>query len=297
MTMKARSGSVLEIGAAEPSCMVIDGVLVDGVTVAETLRLASNWMSRQAGERARTIVTINVQFLQAARGDARFRRVLGEADLSVVDGVPIVWASSLLGARLPERVNGTNLMVQLCELAAAEGRSVYLLGGRPGAAEGAAWELVRRFPALRIAGTDCPPLGFDRDREQRAAVAAKIAAARPDLVFVALGAPKQEFWIADHLHLPAKLMMGVGGSFEMVAGLVKRAPVPLQNAGLEWLWRLGMEPRRMWRRYLTGNSQFVWQVGRQFLRQKRLGTTAGLPARIGLGRGGARQTRQIGRAL
>ncbi len=279
----------LNPGAMEPSRMVIDGVLVDRVTVAETLRLASAWMSPAAGARtrARLIVTINVQFLQAARTDARFRRVLAEADLSVADGVPIVWASRLLDAPLPERVNGTNLMVQLCELAAAEGRSVYLMGGRPGAAEGAARELVRRFPALRIAGTDCPPFGFDGNREQKKAAAEKIAAARPDVVFVAMGAPKQEFWIAEHMHLPVGLMMGVGGSFEMVAGFVKRAPVFWQNAGLEWLWRLGMEPGRLWKRYLIGNSEFVWQVGRQWLQQWRRGTTAAVPGRVPVGLAGA----------
>ena len=256
--------------------MAIDGVLIDRLSVADTLRCASEWM-REEGARARIIATINVQFLQAARSDARFREVLTRADLSVPDGVPIVWASKLLGAPLPERVNGTNLMVALCQLAAEEGRSVYLLGGKPGAAEGAAEVLKRRFPALRVAGTDCPPFGFEKDPALRAAVDDRIRQAQPDLLFAAFGAPKQEFWADEHRDLPVKAMLGVGGSFEMIAGFVRRAPVWCQNAGLEWLWRFAMEPGRLWKRYLVGNSQFVWRVGAQWLRQKLAGTTASAP--------------------
>lgn len=255
------------------SRMVIDGTAIDRVSVADTLRCASEWM-HENGACARLIATINVQFLQAARSDARFREVLARADLSVADGVPVVWASRLLCAPLPERVNGTNLMVDLCRLAAEEGRSVYLLGGKPGAAAKAAEVLKGRFPALRVAGVDCPPFGFDKNPEARAAVADRISQARPDLLFAAFGAPKQEFWADEHRELPVKVILGVGGSFEMIAGFVKRAPVWCQNAGFEWLWRLAMEPGRLWKRYLVGNSQFVWRVGAQWLRQKLSGTTA-----------------------
>jgi N-acetylglucosaminyldiphosphoundecaprenol N-acetyl-beta-D-mannosaminyltransferase len=154
-------------------------------------------------------------------------------------------------------------MVRLCELAALHSFTVYFLGGRPGAAEGAARQLADRFPGLRIAAIDCPPMGFMDDLDLDLATCNRIEQASPDLLFVALGAPMQEFWIHQHLHLPAKVMIGIGGSFELLSGLTKRAPVFIQNAGCEWLWRLAMEPKRLWRRYLTCNIFFIFLVLRQ----------------------------------
>ena len=217
---------------------------------------------------AHHVVTVNAQFVQIARDDPRFAELIRGADLSVADGVPLVWASRLLGCPLPARVNGTNLMLALCERAARDGDTVYFLGGKPGSAESAALQLQQRFPGLEITGINCPPLGFTESPAVDAAVCERIEAARPDLLFVGLGAPKQEFWIQRHTHLPAKVMLGIGGSFELLGGVTRRAPRLLQNIGMEWLWRLVMEPRRLWKRYLVGNSLFVYLVLRQKLTRR-----------------------------
>lgn len=244
--------------------VAIDRVQIHPVTVAEAIE----WAKQQIiapWYRGRYIVTINAQFVNIAHDDPSFARILNEADLSVADGVPLVWASRLLRQPLPERVNGTDLMVRLCGLSAMEGYSVYFMGGRPGSAERAAECLIHTFPALKVAGVGCPPIGFTDDPELAADVAARIECVRPDLLFVGLGAPKQEVWIQRHLSCGAKVLIGVGGSFELIGGITRRAPRLLQRAGCEWLWRFGMEPRRLWRRYLIGNSEFIYLVMRQWI--------------------------------
>jgi N-acetylglucosaminyldiphosphoundecaprenol N-acetyl-beta-D-mannosaminyltransferase len=214
--------------------------------------------------RVHQIATVNAQFVSAAHQDPILVNVIRNASLSVADGVPLVWASRLLGFPLPGRVNGTDLMVRLCEKAAVAGQSVYFLGGHPGSAELAAQTLLKRCPGLNIAGIDCPPFGFTINPALDEQASRKIREAQPDIVFVALGMPKAEFWIKNHAHLPAKVMIGVGGSFELVGGLIKRAPRFFQKIGCEWLWRLAMEPRRLWKRYLFGNALFVYLVRRQW---------------------------------
>lgn len=247
-----------------PTRVSLDRVNLDPVTMDEAIEIVST-VIRERRPRAFHVVTPNAQFVEIARRDARFGEIVRAAGLSVADGVPLVWSSRLLGAPLPGRVNGTDLMVRLCEEAADQGHSVYFLGGRPGAAEQAARSLAKRFPGLNVIGTSCPPMGFADQAELDAEVVQEIERMAPDLLFVGLGAPKQEYWIYNHLGLPARVMVGIGGSFELIAGLTKRAPLPLQKVGLEWMWRLLMEPRRLWRRYLVGNSLFISLVIRLWL--------------------------------
>jgi N-acetylglucosaminyldiphosphoundecaprenol N-acetyl-beta-D-mannosaminyltransferase len=237
---------------------------IDPVTMDETVHRIMTQLS-EARARSIHVATLNAQFVQLARDDRRFCNILRKADLGVADGVPLVWACRLLGRPIPGRVNGTDLMVRLCGAAALYGRTVYFLGGRPDAAERAAQQLIRQYPGLRIAGIDCPPMGFVDNDELDAAVSSRIEKARPDFLFVGLGAPKQEYWIHNHRHLSAGVMMGVGGSFELVGGVTKRAPLIFQRAGLEWFWRLMMEPSRLWKRYLVGNTLFVFVVLQQWL--------------------------------
>lgn len=246
--------------------VLIDKVLLDPVTMNEAVRRVVA-MIREGRDRAAHVVTMNAQFVEIAHREPRFADLLQRAALNVADGLSLVWASRFLGSSLPERVAGADLMVRLCEAAATDGSTVYFLGGSPGAASSSANRLRRDFPGLTVAGVDCPPDGFLSDPEQCAQVAKRIELAKPDLLFVGLGAPKQEFWIERNAHLPAKVMMGIGGSFELVAGLRKRAPISIQKAGCEWLWRLCMEPRRLWRRYLVGNSLFILFVLRQRWKQ------------------------------
>lgn len=241
----------------------IGKVLLDPVTMSEAVDRVSSMLDEVRG-RAAHVVTMNAQFIEIAHQENRFAEVLRRAELNVADGFSLVWAARSLGQFIPERVAGADLMVRLCETAAGRGKTVYFLGGSPGAALRAAERLSRELPDLIFAGVDCPPNGFLDSPEESARVAERIQAAQPDLLFVGLGAPKQEYWIERYAYLPVKVMMGIGGSFEFVAGYRKRAPVIFQKAGFEWLWRLCMEPRRLWRRYLVGNTIFLFVVFKQW---------------------------------
>ena len=241
----------------------IGKVFLDPVTMSEAVDRVSSMLD-EARERAAHVVTMNAQFIEIAHQETRFASILRRAELNVADGLSLVWASRWLGQFVPERVAGADLMVRLCEIAATSGKTVYFLGGSPGAALRAAERLGKELPQLMFAGVDCPPIGFLDDPEECSRVAERIQAAKPDLLFVGLGAPKQEYWIERYAYLPAKVMMGIGGSFEFVAGYRKRAPVMLQRLGFEWLWRLCMEPRRLWKRYLVGNTIFLFVVFKQW---------------------------------
>lgn len=204
------------------------------------------------------IATANLDHLRRLQQPGEFQRVYEQADVVVADGMPVVWACRLQGTPVPERVAGSDLIRSLSAAAGRAGRSVFLLGGEPGTAEAAAAKLAAGAPGLRIAGTCCPPFGFERDPAQVAALRTSLAAACPDIVFVALGSPKQELLIAQLRDvLPGAWWIGVGISFSFVAGTVRRAPRWLQRLGLEWLHRLAQEPRRLGARYLWSGPPFV----------------------------------------
>jgi len=199
------------------------------------------------------------------------------ADLLLADGMPIVWASKILGCALPERVAGSSLISSLSEGAAREGRSVYLLGGDPGTAEAAAGELVRRHPALRIAGTDCPPVGFEKDASNVARIAGQVGDARPDIVFVGLGCPKQERLIEQiRSAAPTAWYLGVGISFSYVCGAIRRPPTWMRKSGLEWVFRLAQEPKRLARRYIRNDIPFALRLG-ALLARTRIARVFGRP--------------------
>jgi len=221
----------------------------------------------RSGGRPSFVTTANAQHIVLLETDRRLREIYAHADLIVPDGYSLLLAARFSGRSLRERVTGVDMFQSLCGLAAKNGLNVFLLGGRPNAANLTAETLKQRWPALRVT-TYCPPVGFEKTRKGLDETARAIRAAKPDMLFVALGAPKQEYWIYDHgMHLSVPVLMGVGGTFEMVAGLVGRAPVWMQRTGLEWLYRLCLEPRRMWRRYLIGNLVFGAIVVRQRARR------------------------------
>jgi N-acetylglucosaminyldiphosphoundecaprenol N-acetyl-beta-D-mannosaminyltransferase len=208
--------------------------------------------------RGGVVVTPNLDHLYRCTKNMTFAALVAEADLVVADGTPLVWASRVKGTPLPERVAGSNLISSLSCAAAAAGRRVYLLGGDPGTADGAARVLQQRYPDLTIAGTHCPPLGFEYDSAQMAKLVEKLQEARPDIVFVALGSPKQEKLINQiRRTLPRAWWLGVGISFSFLTGQVRRAPQWMQRAGMEWLHRLAQEPRRLFRRYVVVGVPFA----------------------------------------
>ena len=213
------------------------------------------------GRTTRQVVTANAQFYVLAQKSRRYRECIRRADYVCADGMPIVWAcSTLYGEHVP-RIAGVSLIEKLCRLGAAHGLRVFLLGGKAGAADLTASILKKNYAGLQIAGTNCPPFGFERDEEALQKVLEQIAAAKPHVVFVGLGAPKQEFFIRDHIRsLNVPLAIGIGGSFEILSGELKRAPAWMQSSGLEWAYRLSQEPSRLWKRYLIGNVEFLWHI-------------------------------------
>jgi N-acetylglucosaminyldiphosphoundecaprenol N-acetyl-beta-D-mannosaminyltransferase len=211
-----------------------------------------------ASGRGGWVVTANVDILRRHAHDPAFRRLTSSADIVVADGMPLVWASIVQGSPLPARVAGSNLITSLSAAAASAGRSVFLLGGDPGTAESARAVLLAHSPQLQVAGTWCPPLGFEHDPAQVAAIRAALQQAQPDIIFVALGSPKQE-WLIRELRdsVPSSWWLGIGISFSFLAGRVKRAPPWVQRSGFEWLHRLWQEPRRLAHRYLVDGLPFA----------------------------------------
>lgn len=223
----------------------IFGVPADAVTADEALKKAEEMLSNC---RKNIIFTPNPEILLEASRSEEYRAVLRKADLALPDGVGLVFFGRLLGLPFKERVSGVDFMLKLCELAAERGQSVFLLGGRNGATEKTALVLKRRFPALKISGWSENP---DLHRLSLGITKAKpMQSEEFDIIFVALGAPKQEKWIVENIgKLPSvKIAMAVGGAFDMISGDLPRAPVFLRKAGLEWLWRLAIEPKKRWRR-------------------------------------------------
>lgn len=204
------------------------------------------------------VIPANIDVCRQTSRDSAARELVSGASLVVADGMPLVWAARLGGNPLPERVTGASLIFTLTAAAARNGKSIYLLGGKPGVPEQAAAELTRRYPGLLVAGTDAPPVGFDREPGEFAAVRARLEEARPDIVYVGLGFPKQERVIAALAPgLPAAWFIGCGAAIPFAAGVLPRAPERMQQLGLEWLYRLISEPRRLFRRYLLADLPFA----------------------------------------
>ena len=224
------------------------GVPFDNVTMHEAMDL----IEEQIEERGfHQVATANVDFVINAIRDRSLQEMLCSCDLVVPDGMPIVWASRLMGARLKERVSGIDLIPRLAELASKRCYGIYLLGASERSSQRAAEALKRRFPDLRIVGRYSPPVTplAEMDHE---AILRRIEEAQPDVLLVAMGHPKQERWLAMHRHrLKVPLCMGIGASLDFLAGEFSRAPMWMQSAGLEWLYRAAQEPRRLAQRYLT----------------------------------------------
>jgi N-acetylglucosaminyldiphosphoundecaprenol N-acetyl-beta-D-mannosaminyltransferase len=200
---------------------------------------------------------VNAAKIVTANRDESLKQILLDADLVTADGMSVVWAARLLGEPLKERVTGIDLFERLIEHAAQKGLSVYFLGARDESVRGTVETLTARHPQLKVAGYRN---GYFTASES-SAVADGIKQSNADLLFVAMGSPAQENWISSQLERTGvHFALGVGGSFDHISGMAVRAPQWMQRAGLEWLYRLVREPRRMWRRYLIGNSIFIWMV-------------------------------------
>jgi N-acetylglucosaminyldiphosphoundecaprenol N-acetyl-beta-D-mannosaminyltransferase len=230
-----------------------------------------DWIEQTIAHRTRGYVCVcNVHTVMASREDPELRAALERSSMNVPDGQPLVWAINALGHPLGRRVYGPELMSRACERAANGGQRFYLYGGRnQGALVQLALNLRQRYPGLKIVGGYSPPHRPLTAEEQRA-VAAEINQSRADVVWVGIGVPKQEKWMAQmRPHLAASLLIGVGAAFDFHAGLVPQAPNWIQEAGLEWAYRLAHEPRRLWRRYVRYNPRFVAAFLRQLVAHRR----------------------------
>jgi len=207
------------------------------------------------------ICFVNPDCLNIAYTNSDYLQVLIRSELVLPDGIGIHLAGRIKGTPMLENVNGTDLFPRLCERAAAEKIPIYLLGARPSVAAAAAAAMQAKYPELQVAGIHHGYFG----PEDTAAILHDINSSGAKILLVAMGAPRQDLWLAAHREeLLAPVLMGVGGLFDFYSGNVPRAPVWMREIGLEWVWRLLQEPGRMWRRYLIGNPLFLYRVWKEF---------------------------------
>jgi exopolysaccharide biosynthesis WecB/TagA/CpsF family protein len=238
-----------------PQVINIGELAIDALTEAEVVAHVLGELHAGRGGR---LGTLNVDIFRAASRDPALKQLIGGSTLLVADGMPVVWGAKLRGTPVPERVTGASLILSLTQAAAREGRSVYLLGGAAGVPERARAALCHRYPTLIVAGAEAPPLGFDGTAAGIDAVCARVVAAAPDIVYVGLGFPKQERLIARLAPaVPSSWFIGCGAAISFAAGTLRRAPPWMQQVGLEWLFRLASEPRRLAHRYLINDLPFA----------------------------------------
>lgn len=228
---------------------------IDNFTMQETLDAIDNLIQKRENA---YIVTPNVDHLVKLQKDMEFKECYDHANLVITDGKPLIWISKLYKTPIKEKVSGSDLFPLLCELAARKNYTMYFLGAAEGVAEKAADILEEQYKGLKVVGTYSPAYGFEKDPAQIADIKKRITDSRPDILIVALGAPKQEKFMykyKDELQVPVSL--GLGASLDFVAGNVKRAPRWMSNCGLEWLYRIFQEPKRMFKRYIIDDSKMI----------------------------------------
>jgi N-acetylglucosaminyldiphosphoundecaprenol N-acetyl-beta-D-mannosaminyltransferase len=239
------------------------GLHFDPTTMAAAVSRCLEWCD--APRAPHVVITANASHVCMMRRDAELRDACAAGDLIVADGMSVVWAARLAGVPLPERIPGVDLMAELLRAGAERRLRAYFLGARPAVVSRLAAQCAERYPGLVVAGY--------RDGyfspEQHGAIADEIRACAPHLLFVGMPSPFKETWCERHRsRLGVPVIVGVGGSFNVHAGFIRRAPAWLQRSGLEWMWRLLMEPGKLWRRYLATNSEFLWLACREILARR-----------------------------
>lgn len=242
--------------SAFPSAPLVFGIRLDNLTLEE----AADKVAEFAREgRGRTVFFVNAHCVNVAFSDPDYMELLQKADLVLPDGIGIRLAGLILKQKIRDNVNGTDLFPVLCERLAQASSSVFLLGALPGLAERVAMWIERKHPGLLVAGTYHGYFG----PEEEEMVVERIASSRAQVLLVAMGVPKQEKWIARNIRkCGVGVALGVGGLFDFYSGRIPRAPKWMRQVGMEWLFRLAMEPRRLWKRYLIGNAVFMARLAR-----------------------------------
>lgn len=235
---------------------------IDNVTMKEAL----HEINRLVKKRGKTYsVTPNVDHIMKLQTDKEFVEIYKKADLILCDGKPLVWISKLYGTPIKAKVSGSDLFPRLCALAAKKSYKMYFLGAGPGVAEKAAANLRKKYKGLNVVGTYSPSYGFEKKEEEVKEIIGKVRSAQPDILIVALGAPKQEKFVYEHLdELNVPFSIGLGASLDFEAGNIKRAPRWMSNCGLEWLYRIFQDPKRLIKRYLVDDLKIVGLVFKYF---------------------------------
>jgi N-acetylglucosaminyldiphosphoundecaprenol N-acetyl-beta-D-mannosaminyltransferase len=231
------------------------GVRVDGVQIPDTIAQMEEWI--RGPRECHYVAVTGMHGVTEAQHNTGFRQILNSADLVVPDGMPLVWLGRVRGSAVRRRVYGPELMLTFCQETASKGYRHFFFGGTPGLPERLSQNLQRRIGGLQVAGTFSPPFSHVTPEEDEAIVA-MINATDPDVVWVGLSEIKQDTWMYEHrgkLHAP--VLVGIGAAFDFLAGTKRQAPEWMRENGLEWLFRLLQEPRRLWRRYLVYGSEFL----------------------------------------
>ncbi|MFQ6083219.1 MAG: WecB/TagA/CpsF family glycosyltransferase [Candidatus Aminicenantia bacterium] len=244
------------------------GVNIDNVTMEETIAEIERLIKLNKNS---IIFTPNVHRVVFAKKDEHIKEIYDKADLLLPDGIPLIWASKLLGKPLKERVTGSDLLPLFCQIASKKGYRLFFLGAEPGIAKKAKNTLINKNPGLQIIGTYSPPYGFENDDIEIKKIIKLIKEKRPDVLFIGLGFPKEEKFLWRHKEkLQVPVSIGIGATFDFIVGKLKRAPKWMQRIGMEWFFRLCQEPRRLWKRYLIGNTIFIWLVMKELIKIKIL---------------------------
>jgi N-acetylglucosaminyldiphosphoundecaprenol N-acetyl-beta-D-mannosaminyltransferase len=240
------------------------GVRVSALTLDTAISVIERWIADRS---ANYVCITGAHGIIASRSDENLRRIHNEAGMVTPDGMPLVFMARRLGFKSVSRVYGPALMRRLTQISASKGYRQYYYGGGPGLVQRLAWSLAKQHPELQVAGTFAPPFR-PLTKEEDDAVVAGINAAAPDILWVGLSTPKQELWMASHVRrLNVPVLIGVGAAFDFLAGTKRQAPAWIQNAGLEWAYRLASEPRRLWRRYAKIVPLFLFLAGVQIVRR------------------------------
>jgi N-acetylglucosaminyldiphosphoundecaprenol N-acetyl-beta-D-mannosaminyltransferase len=258
---------LMQMAEPEPSRRTFDvlGCRIDALSGREAVARIADWASRCE---SRTVGICNAHVTVTTARDSAFQSALANADMVTPDGAPVAWMLRRLGARGQSRVSGPDLMLDYCAHAASIGEPMYFYGATDDILEALDLRLRERFPGLVVAGKWSPPFRPLTPEEDEVAVR-RINESGARVVWVGLGCPKQELWMAEHRGRVQAVMIGVGAAFAFHAGVSKRAPLWMRERGLEWLHRLASEPRRLWRRYLVTNTLFVLGAARQLLGMRR----------------------------
>jgi N-acetylglucosaminyldiphosphoundecaprenol N-acetyl-beta-D-mannosaminyltransferase len=268
----ARASARLQILRAIPEKQIVTGIGISKTSYQEVVEICQQWAEERKTNPVRSahyVCVTSVHGVMMAQDDPEIAKILNEADIATPDGMPLVWAIRSFGSREQQRVYGPTLMLEICRNAARTGQRIFLYGGREDTLPLLIERLLGRFPELLIAGSYSPPFrALTAAEEER--VQELIRRADPDIIFAGISTPKQEKWMYVHRDcFPGVTMIGVGAAFDFHAGRTRQAPPWMQRKGLEWLFRLAVEPGRLWRRYLLVTPRFLPLWVMQKMRSRR----------------------------